>query len=232
MAPVAQYWYLYALFEMFLTVPIIEFMLCWFHKLWVLFLFVICALYIQVNISCIGYLISYTCFFYMGTYFNYSKIMRSNYVMRTAPRLLFGAGCVMSIVIYVLYRRIVAGGVVGPDTAGVLQTIARMLLVITVVVISFAITGMNNLLYRFLARLSQYSFYIYLFHTWFSGTLRVLLRKAGCENSWIQVICGFTTGLAGSIAVAVIIKKVPLFRFWFEPLKVVKRSGRKFHPNY
>lgn len=211
---------------MFLTVPIIEFMLGRFHKLWVLLLFVICALYIQVNVSCISYLISYTCFFYMGTYFNNSNIMRSNYMIRTNPYLLFGVSCVMSIMIYVLYRQIVAGSVVSADTADVLQTITRMLLVITVVAISFAITGMNNPLHRFLVSLSQYSFYIYLFHTWFSGTLRVLLRKAGCENSWLQVICGFTIGLAGSIAAAIIIKKVPLFRFWFEPLKVVKWSGR------
>lgn len=222
--PVAQYWYLYALLEMFLVVPIIEFILHRVDRRWILLLFTIFALCIHVNVNCINYFTSYTCFFYMGTCFNQFDITHKFVGEGENHYRLLGLSCMMGMVIYAVYEYIEVNKVFSFEIRGVLNVIAKLLLVITVVGVSIAVSRMNNCLNKFLVWLAQYSLYVYLFHTWFSGTLRVLLRKTGILNSWVQTICGIAVGMAGSLCVAIIIKKVPFFQFWFEPLRTVRKK--------
>lgn len=216
-APVAQYWYLYALFEMFLIVPVVERL---FHKIdekWILLGFVICALVVHADAIYVEYVMMYTCFFYMGAYFNRTGVMQKGFFVQKGSFILFVVGCVCSITVYAVYQMIAANIFLTGETGYAVKGIAKILLVITIVWVSYAVSRMHNIVSRFLIWLSQYALYVYLFHTWFSGTLRVLLRKAGVTNSWVQVVCGIAVGMAGSLVAAVIIKRVPFFRFWFEP---------------
>lgn len=137
--------------------------------------------------------------------------------MEKSPNRLLFAGCMLSIVIYSAYQMIAAFTDFTAEADYAVRGVTRLLLVTTIVWISYVVSRMCNAVSRFLIWLSQYSLYIYLFHTWFTGTLRVLLWKAGATNSWIQAVCGIAVGLACSLVAAVIIRKVSFFRFWFEP---------------
>lgn len=216
-SPVAQYWYLYALFEMFLLVPVVEFLFYRVNQKWILLGFVVCALLLHSEIACIDYVMAYTCFFYMGAYANQTGVVKKGFFVEKSAKRLFVVGCMLSIAIFSAYQMIATYNDFTVEVGYAVRGITRLLLVITIVWISYAVSRMPDAGSRFLIWLSQYSLYIYLFHTWFTGTLRVLLRKAGVTNSWIQVVCGIAVGLACSLAAAVIIRKVSLFRFWFEP---------------
>lgn len=216
-SPVAQYWYLYALFEIFVIVPLVELICGRIDRRWILLVSVVCALLVRADTVCIDYIMMYTCFFYMGAYCNQTDVVKKDFfAQKSAVHLLF-AGCALSIAVYAAYQMIVAYTDFTVAVNYALRGLTRMLLVITVVWISYAVSRMQNGASRFLIWLSKYSLYIYLFHTWFTGTLRVLLRKAGAANSWVQTVSGIAVGLAGSLAAAVIIRKVSFFRFWFEP---------------
>jgi fucose 4-O-acetylase-like acetyltransferase len=129
-----------------------------------------------------------------------------------------------SALIYGLYVLLGLGSAPAVFNTANWKSIVRPLLVLMIMGISFAISQMESKVRQFLVWLSQYSLYIYLLHTWFSGTMRVVLRRAGITNCWVQAGCGIAVGLAGSLCAAVVIRKVPVFRFWFEPLKVVKQK--------
>lgn len=216
-SPVAQYWYLYALFEMFVIVPALELVCGRIDRKWILLLSVVCALAVRADSACITYVTMYTCFFYMGAYCNQAGVIQKEFFAQKSAVHLLLAGCALSIAVYAAYQMIAAYTDFTAEVNYAVRGITRILLVITIVWIAYAMSQMHNAVSRFLIWLSQYSLYIYLFHTWFTGTLRVLLRKAGFTNSWLQAVCGITAGLAGSLAAAVIIRKVSFFRFWFEP---------------
>lgn len=222
-APVAQYWYLYALFEMFLIVPVVERLFRKIGEKWILLGFIICALVVHADAIYVEYVMMYTCFFYMGVYFNRTGVMQKGFFVQKSSFNLFVVGCVFSITVYAVYQMIAANTSFIDETGYVFKGITKILLVITIVWASYAVSRMHNVISRSLIWLSQYALYVYLFHTWFSGTLRVLLRKAGVTNSWVQVVCGIAVGLAGSLVAAVIIRKVPFFRFWFEPSYFLNR---------
>lgn len=216
-SPVAQYWYLYALFEMFVIVPLVELICRGLDRRWILLLFIVCALTVRAETVCIDYVMMYTCFFYMGAYFNQVNMIKKKFFTQNSSGRLLITGCALSIAVYAAYQMIAGYTDFAAEVDYAIRGVTRMLLVITIAWISYAVSKMHNVTSKFLIWLSQYSLYIYLFHTWFTGTMRVLLRKAGVTNSWIQVLCGIAVGLAGSLVAAVVFRKVHFFRFWFEP---------------
>lgn len=226
-SPVAQYWYLYALFEIFLIVPVVEFLFRRIDKKWILLGFVVCALLLQSDIVCIDYVMAYTCFFYLGTYFNHKGVLEKECIRGKNAAGLFLTCCAVSLGIYLLYHYISGTGSLIPEISYAIKELVRLLLVIGVAVSSVAIADMDGVARKFLLWLSQFSLYIYLFHTWFTGTLRVLLRKMGVTDCWVQTVCGIVFGLAGTLVMTAVIKKVMFFRFWFEPYHVLDTYKRR-----
>lgn len=218
--PVAQYWYLYALFELFLIIPIIEFVFKNLNKFLILVLFTVATLLIYPDIDCVAYVTGYAYIFYMGVYFIKTNLLDRSGIMEKRTSYIFLCSCVGCIVIYGVYAKVIACETF--NNGSILKSIVSPLLVLMIVGISIAIGNMKNCVNRFLIWLSQYSLYVYLFHTWFTGTLRVILHRVGVINCWLQAASGIAVGLLGSVLLAVIIRKVPLFRVWFEPLKVLK----------
>lgn len=219
-APIAQYWYLYALFEMFLIVPVVQLAEeRGVNSGWILLLFIACALGIRVDILWAKYLILYTCYFYLGVYFNQRNFLEKYCAGQTGKRGLFVCGAA-TIGIYVLYRAINSSELLGDTSMNLLQGVTKLLLVICMVGMSVAVTSKKNTMNRFLIWLSEYLLYIYLLHTWFTGSIRVILCRVGISSCWLHTICGMAVGVAGPVIAACIIRRVPVFRFWFEPLRV------------
>ncbi len=125
--------------------------------------------------------------------------------------------------LYLIYAMVLRVNILTAETEIILKCVITLLLVITMVRLSFAIAEKGTYIKSFLLWVSKYSFYIYLFHTWFSGTIRVFLRRMGITNCWIQTLVGIAGGFIGPILLANLIKRVPIFMFWIEPLKVIKR---------
>lgn len=130
---------------------------------------------------------------------------------------------VEGIILYLIYAMFLAVNILTVKTEIVFKCVITLLLVITMVRLSFVLAETGTYIKSFLLWVSKYSFYIYLFHTWFSGTIRVLLRRVEITNCWIQTLIGIAGGFIGPILLAKFIKKVLVFRFWIEPLPVIKR---------
>ena len=146
--------------------------------------------------------------------------------MKIQSSRLFIYSCTGCITLYGIYA--VAEGCLIVNGGDILKTILKPLMVLMILGIALAIERIENCVSCFLVWLAKYSLYVYLFHTWFSGTLRVVLRKVGITNCWLQAISGIIVGLAGSVLLGVIIMKVPMFRIWIEPLNVIRlREKRK-----
>lgn len=221
-APVAQYWYLYALFEMFLIVPVIEYIFRKTGKGWILFLFIAVSMGIRTDIFWIKYLVLYTCYFYLGVCFNQKNILNKYHIYETAPRKLLMLCSVLTVGMYGFYKYVVTEFSLNRSVNYIVGGGVKIGLVICMVVMAVAFTQTDNVVNAFLNRIAPYSLYIYLFHTWFTGATRVVLCKIGIYNDWLHMICGMTVGVLCPVAAALIIRKVPVFRFWIEPLSVVK----------
>ena len=74
---------------------------------------------------------------------------------------------------------------------------------------------------RVLGFLSKYTFSIYLMHTIFAAGIRGLLLKIGIDNSVLHIIAGFIFSFAGPIIAYEIMKKIKL-DFFIYPTKYIK----------
>lgn len=68
--PVALYWYLYALLEIFIIVPMIEMIFSKCNKIYIWTGFMVFAFLVHSDILCINYIAQYSYLFYMGVVFN------------------------------------------------------------------------------------------------------------------------------------------------------------------
>ena len=72
---------------------------------------------------------------------------------------------------------------------------------------------------RFLDFVNKYSFQIYLLHTIFTAGTRIILLRLNITQWWIHILLGTAIGLAFSVLAAVISKKVEFLNFFFFPTK-------------
>ncbi len=73
---------------------------------------------------------------------------------------------------------------------------------------------------RFLDFVSKYSFQIYLLHTIFTAGIRIVMIKMNVNGWLIHILVGTACGLVFSVLAAVIAKKVKFLNFFFFPAKV------------
>lgn len=221
-APVAQYWYLYALFEFFVIFPLIEVVFGRFNKVWIVLVLALLAMFVDTDIVCLSYIVEYAVFFELGLYFNRNDVV--NKININGRKLLIYC-CAGSATVYFCYS--VFRENVLLEQSQILKYTAMILLVLATLGISVAIAEEKNYVRAFLNWLCKYSLYVYLLHTWFSGTCRIILRKIGITDCWLQSIFGIAIGLAGPILAAMIIRKFSVFRFWIEPMTVIKSKHLK-----
>ncbi len=81
----------------------------------------------------------------------------------------------------------------------------------------------SRMVEKILLFLCRYSFPIYLLHTIFTAGMRIILNKAGIENYGIHIIIGLLTGIMIPFGGAWITDKIPLVDFFIYPSKNIKR---------
>ena len=210
--PVAQYWFLYALFFLF----------C----IWTVFNGVVKNWIITVVAVAVGYILplcgitlgSFDVVFYMalafgvGTFVPFEKLTKLPAVAKwlvVAAHLAIGA-------LLVVFSKIEQ-----PFFKEVM-----MLFGIYAAVLFISLLQNCKLTARFLLFMNKYSFQIYLLHTIFTAGIRIVLLRLQVTQWWIHVVVGTVGGILFSVLAAIIAKKVKFLNFFFFPTKAFKKNKK------
>lgn len=206
--PTAPYWYLYALFFIFLVTPT-------FRSVKSALVGLIIALIAKVSILigggysiyAVSTVLSNEIWFVLGMSISAFDIhLKGKKVQGTICGLLF---IVLSVVVYMI-------GI----NNNVLSFAMGLLACIAVIVLVIYYERMFGSGMDFLAR---YTMPIYLMHTLFAAPLRSILMKIGIENVVIHVVLGLGFSFVGSIVAAWIMKKTKCLEFILYPNKFIRK---------
>ena len=205
--PAAPYWYLYALFFIFLVTPT-------FNSVRVTVVGMIVALVAKTliltgggySVYAVSTVFSNEIWFVFGMsicVFNVN--LKGKKVQGTICGLLF---MILSVEVY---KAKISGGVVS-FAMGLLACVAVILMV----------TGVERRLGKDMDFLAKYTMPIFLMHTLFAAPMRSVLLKLGIGSSVIHVVLGLGISFAGPIIAAWIMKKTKWLEFFLYPNKFVK----------
>ena len=75
----------------------------------------------------------------------------------------------------------------------------------------------------FLGFMNKYSFQTYLLHTIFTAGIRIVMVKAGITWWWLHIVCGILAGVIFSVVAAKIAERFKFINFFFFPTKKYKK---------
>ena len=210
--PVAQYWFLYALFFLFLIWTVLS----GYLKNW----------QITVIILLIGYVLpllgvgfgSFDIVFYsalafgVGTFIDFKRIVMLPTWIKVVIILLHIATSVTLIIL------------------GKIEDLFFKELMILFGIYSsilfISLLQQINAISRFLLFVNKYSLQIYLLHTIFTAGIRIILIRLNVTEWLVHVIIGTICGLLFSILASVIAEKLKYLNFFFFPTKTVKTLNK------
>ena len=211
--PIAQYWFLYALFFLFCIWSAFEGLL----KNWQITLAIISIGYIVPLLG--GSLGSFEVVFYsalafgVGTFVPFDKIVK-------VPFWTKGLVIVAHIAVGVLL--IALNKIESPLFKEIM-----ILFGIYASVLFISLIQSFKPVAWFLTFVNTYSFQIYLLHTIFTAGIRIVLLRVNVTQWWIHVALGTVCGLAFSVLAAWIAKKIKVLNFFFFPTKTIKTLKEK-----
>lgn len=210
--PIAPFWFLYALFFIFLLIPILE-------KIWlkninmvllttiVLYIF---NIFIKTNVYVIDIVFQYSFYFYLGVFIYNQNIKKAKMRFNVINIIIY---ILLSILFYYLTSK----------SSNLLLCFYNYFMGIYGVIISLFVFKSINLekstIWNFLSR---YTFQIYLTHTIFTAGARIILLKLSITNFYIHLLTGLTAGIIGPIFLAFILNKIKYGNIVFFPLKTIK----------
>ena len=205
--PTAPYWYLYALFFIFLVTPT-------FSSVKAAAVGLIVALAAKVLILTGGYsvyavstVLSNEIWFVLGmSICAFNVQLKGRKVKGTIFGMLF---IILSIVVYTVE----IGSSVISFAMGLLACVAVILMT----------AGFEEKFGRGMDFLAKYTMPIFLMHTLFAAPLRSILMKIGIENAVIHVVLGLVISFAGPIIAAWIMKKTKWLEFFLYPNKFIRK---------
>ena len=215
--PTSPYWYLYALFFIFLVTPTFG-----SRKIACVGLVVsviLKALKIIVagyGIQAISYVLSNEIWFAIGMCLSVFEFSKNVGKVKLIVSIAAGIGFIgLSMLIYKL----------GIQNEGV-EFAMGLLACFSIILFVEAIykEGKQSPIFGVFAR---YTMPIFLMHTLFAAPLRVLLFKVNIQNAVIHVVLGILVSFAGPIVAAVIMAKSKWLEFFLYPGKVLKANKWK-----
>ena len=205
--PTAPYWYLYALFFIFLVTPT-------FSSVKSAAVGLIVALAAKVliltgggySVYAVSTVLSNEIWFVIGmSICSFNVQLKGRKILGTIFGLLF---VILSIVVYTAK---ISGSAIS-FAIGLLACVAVIMMV----------AGFEEKFGRGMKLLAKYTMPIFLMHTLFAAPLRSILMKIGIENAVIHVVLGLVISFAGPIIAAWIMKKTKWLEFFLYPNKFVK----------
>ena len=205
--PTAPYWYLYALFFIFLVTPTFSSV-----KATVVGLIVALAAKALIltgggySVYAVSTVLSNEIWFVLGmSIYTFNVQLKGRKVQGTILGLLF---VILSVVVY-------AAGISG----GAISFIMGLLACVAVILM---VTDFEEKLGRGMDFLAKYTMPIFLMHTLFAAPIRSVLLKLGIGSSVIHVVLGLGISFIGPIIAAWIMKKTKWLEFFLYPNKFVK----------
>lgn len=210
--PTSPYWYLYALFFLFLITPTF-----------------------RNKTMAIGGLIVALAFKVLGIFWSGYGVQVISYIL--ANEIWFGIGMCLSVFEFKKY--LVKKSLITPISTGViflLLSIWVYMIGLNHGVISFllgllACFSVVTLMAKIyenrgqsaaFGTLAKYTMPIFLMHTLFAAPLRTVLFKLGIQNAVIHVLLGIAISFIGPVIAAVIMKKSKWLEFFLYPGKFIK----------
>jgi hypothetical protein len=206
--PVAQYWFLYALFFLFVIWTIFS----GIFKNWQITLLTVAIAYLTpftgLSLGCFEVVFYSALAFGVGTFVEFSKISKAPVWAKCLVvllHLLIGIG-------FIMINKI--------ETAGIKEIMVLIGIYASIMLISM----LQNFKWvgAFLGFMNKYSLQIYLLHTIFTAGIRIILMRMSITGWWLHIVAGTVGGIVFSVLVAKIAKRVKFFNFFFFPAKVYK----------
>lgn len=205
--PSAPYWYLYALFFIFLVTPT-------FSSVKATAVGLIVALSAKVliltggsSIYAVSTVLSNEIWFVLGmSICAFNVQLKGKRVQGTICELLF---VILSIVVYTVE---ISGGVIS-FAMGLLACVAVILMV----------AGFEEKFSRGMDFLAKYTMSIFLMRTLFAAPMRSVLLKMGITNTVVHIVLGLAISFAGPIIAAWIMKKTKWLEFFLYPNKFIRK---------
>lgn len=205
--PTAPYWYLYALFFIFLVTPT-------FNSVKATIVGLVVALSAKAliltgggyGVYAVSTILRNEIWFVLGmSICAFNVQLKDRKVQGTIFGLLF---MILSIVVYTAE----IGGSAISFAMGLLACVAVILMV----------AEFEQKFGRGMDFLAKYTMPIFLMHTLFAAPMRSVLMKVGIENAVIHVVLGLGISFVGPIIAAWIMKKTKWLEFFLYPNKVIK----------
>ena len=203
--PIAQYWFLYALFFLFFIWSALWGIL----KDWQIFIITVLIGYLAplcgISLGSLEVVFYSALAFGIGTFINFESITK----IPTWAKILVILAHIAAGIYFIATNKI--------DAPFIKEFM--LLLGIYSSVLFISIIQSFKIIARFLDFVNKYSFQIYLLHTIFTAGIRIVLLRINISQWWIHVLAGTVCGLTFSVLVAVIAKKFKFLNFFFFPSK-------------
>lgn len=206
--PVAQYWFLYALFFLF----VIWASLSKFLKNWQITAVVLLLGYglplLNIGLGSFDIVFYSALAFGIGSFVNFKKIINLPILVKCAIVL---AHLAVGIVL-ILFGKIEA------------PWFKEIMIVFGIYSSILLISLIENIkpVSKFLLFMNKYSLQIYLLHTIFTAGIRIILIRLNISNWIVHVIAGTVFGIVFSVLAAIIAKKTKVLNIFFFPTKTYK----------
>ena len=210
--PIAQYWYLYALFMLF-------------------FLFTVLAKYLtNIQITILLICVRYLCMLFSFTIplfglaisnsvsFGLGASLRDIKILENKKSLAGAVGIVHICLVAVAFMCDWFDYLIVEDLFRVFGIIASVIIISGICKIRF--------FKRVFLFINKYSFPIFLLHTIFTAGIRIVLKKVGIDSYFIHLVCGMVIGMGAPVMVYNIGSKWYPIDFLFYPSKVMKHIKR------
>lgn len=214
--PMPPYWFLYALFFLFIVIPTFSSL----KKIRIALIFFIVLRFIFIFNPWLNkflpmpfeYIMLYGIWFVIGMYINFVDLNR---VSRDKMLLsLSGAsGCVFIILSIFVYNENISVGII-PTILGLIACFSIILFVMFMY--------RDNKQGKIFGFLAKYTMPLFLMHTIFAATFRSVLFKLGIFDSTIHIVVGLFVSFAGPILSAVVMKHIRWLEILLYPGKFIK----------
>ena len=210
--PTSPYWYLYALFFMFLITPTFRNKTMAIGGLIVALAFKVLGIFWSgYGVQVISYILANEIWFVIGmclSVFEFKKyLMKRDLVIPIATGVIF---LLLSIWVYLI-------GI----NHGVISFLLGLLACFSVVTLMEKIYENRRQSAAFGA-LAKYTMPIFLMHTLFAAPLRTVLFKLGIQNVVLHVILGIAISFIGPMIAGIIMKKSKWLEFFLYPGRFIK----------
>lgn len=214
--PVAQYWYLYALFFLFLVWTVLSDTL----KNWQITIVIVAFGYLapmfDVNLGCFEVVFFSALAFGLGTFIKISYVEKLPILFKVLICVLHIIAGAVLISLDLIETAVIKELIM---VAGICSSIAFISIVTKIGIVA-----------KFLDFINKYSFQIYLLHTIFTAGIRIVLMRLNINQWFIHLVVGCICGLVCSVIAAIIAEKVKVFNICFFPSKTLKKIKKLKEP--